>query len=90
MVEVELVYVAPSNDVHRVSLTLEDGACVQDVLTQSGFLERYPEIKDLPLGIFSKRVALDVLVKDGDRIEVYRPLLIDPKDKRRVLAKKRG
>jgi len=90
MVEVELVYVAPSNDVHRVSLNVNDGSCVLDVLTQSGMLERHPEIKDMPVGIFSKRVALDVLVKDGDRIEVYRPLLIDPKDKRRVLAKKRG
>jgi putative ubiquitin-RnfH superfamily antitoxin RatB of RatAB toxin-antitoxin module len=41
----------------------------------------------LKLGIFSKRVSLDHVMADGDRLEIYRPLLIDPKDARRLRHK---
>lgn len=44
-------------------------------------------IKNLNLGIFSKRVNLDHVISDGDRLEIYRPLIIDPKEARRLRYK---
>lgn len=62
---------------------------VADAIHQANIQEQYPESFDYPVGIFSKRVSRDTLVKPGDRIEFYRPLLIDPKEKRRMRAKSR-
>lgn len=62
-------------------MTIADALCV------SGLQATYPEIKEATVGIFARIVALDTVVKPGDRIEFYRPLLIDPKEKRRKLAK---
>ncbi len=61
---------------------------VEDALQQSNLLQRFPEI-DLAqsrLGIFSRPVKLSDPLKDGDRIEIYRPLLADPKEIRRQRA----
>jgi len=75
-----------------VPLTLEPGATVTDAVRASGLTERFPglEIADDRLGVFGeKRSPADRLV-DGDRVEIYRPLKIDPKEARRRAAKARG
>lgn len=87
MVKVELVYVAADREIVHQKLTLEPGATVADALNLSGLLKSNPEVKDLPVGIFAKQVARETLLKSGDRIEIYRPLIIDPKEKRRQRAK---
>lgn len=61
----------------------------------SGVLARFPElvIEQLAVGIFSQKCSLDTPLKAGDRVEIYRPLTIDPKAARRLRAernKKRG
>lgn len=64
---------------------------IEHVIRASGILERFPEI-DLStqkVGIFSKVRALGDAVEDGDRIEIYRPLIIDPKEARRAKAARR-
>lgn len=87
MVRVELVYVASDKSLVHLKLSLGLGATVADALNESGVLITNPEVKGLPVGIFAKQVTLDTLLKSGDRIEIYRPLTLDPKEKRRQRAK---
>ena len=54
-------------------------------------MRRFPDLDPAhgPIGIFGRVVAPDALLKDGDRVEIYRPLLADPKDARRTRARHR-
>ena len=74
-----------------VSVDLPAGATVRDALLASGMLERHPELNlaRQQLGIFGRRVPLDAPLSPGDRIEIYRPLAMDPKEARRRRARKR-
>jgi len=89
MVNVELVYMPAEQPVIHLHLTVTLGATVADVLQCSELLLSHPEIKDMPVGIYAKPVTLDTIVKSGDRIEIYRPLMIDPKEKRRQRARQK-
>ena len=89
MVNVELVYIPVDQEAIHMHLTVAVGATVADVLQLSDLLQNHPEIKDMPVGIFAKPVTLDTMVKSGDRIEIYRPLMIDPKEKRRQRARQK-
>lgn len=71
----------------QVWLRLEtpDGSTVEQAIRHSGILQRFPEI-DLgqqKVGVFGKLVKLDAPIKEGDRIEIYRPITADPKTVRR-------
>ena len=88
MLPVELVYIPSNAPTVHLHLQMAEGATVQDVLDSSNLANTHPETQDLSVGIFSKKVECNTRVKAGDRIEVYRPLLIDPMEKRRLLAKK--
>lgn len=87
MINVEVVYVAKNQDTLHISLELPNGALVKDALDKAELYSKYPEALGFPVGIYSKQVALDTVLKAGDRVEVYRPLARDPKEKRRQLAK---
>lgn len=87
MLPIEVVYAPKGADIMYTSHAYYAGMTVADALTASGIFERYPEARDLPVGIFSKKVARDTCVRPGDRVEVYRPLLSDPKEKRRKRAR---
>jgi putative ubiquitin-RnfH superfamily antitoxin RatB of RatAB toxin-antitoxin module len=89
MVKVELIYAPTKGSLIHLHLSLKPGATVADVLQASALLNTNPEIRELSLGIFSKPVTLHHLVKSGDRIEIYRPLLLDPKERRRQRAGKK-
>ena len=86
-INVEVVYALP--DVHPLmQVRLAEGATVEAAIRASGVLEAFPEI-DLTknkVGIFSKLVKLDEIVRDKDRVEIYRPLIADPKEVRRKRA----
>lgn len=88
--KVEVVYARPEAE-DAVSLNLPAGATVRDAVLASEMLERHPEISfsRQKFGIFGKRVGLDSPVADGDRVEIYRPLALDPKEARRRRARKR-
>lgn len=91
MVDVELVYVpAAGQDAIHLTLELLEGATVSDALETSGLLTSHPWISDLSVGIFAKVVSLETRLKSGDRLELYRPLLIDPKEKRRQRARQKS
>ena len=62
-------------------LELPDGSLVRDALRAAG-------IKADAVGVFGKRVAPDEPLSDGDRVEIYRPLALDPKERRRQRARK--
>jgi len=66
-----------------VKLDLPAGATVRDALAAAG-------IDAQRVGIFGKRVSSDARLADGDRVEVYRPLRIDPKQARRQRARRQG
>lgn len=84
---VEVVY-ALADRAAVVKLKVEAGATLRQAIEQSGLLRRFPEI-DLtrhPVGVFGAVRALDAPVEAGDRVEIYRPLTMDPKDRRRLLS----
>lgn len=89
MVKVELVYVPRDGATIQISMDLKQGSTVAQALEVSGIYTQHPETKHLPIGIYAKQVSLDAILKDGDRVELYRPLTLDPKEKRRQLARKK-
>jgi putative ubiquitin-RnfH superfamily antitoxin RatB of RatAB toxin-antitoxin module len=68
---------------------LPAGSQVIAAIEQSGILQEMPDVAFDPshIGIFSRRVAPDDILHDGDRVEIYRPLTLDPKDARRRRAR---
>ncbi|MGR6862276.1 RnfH family protein [Aliivibrio salmonicida] len=87
MIHVEVVYALPTEQV-VFKLAVKAEQTVEDIIRQSGVLERYSEI-DLQVnkvGVFSRNIKLEATVRDKDRIEIYRPLLADPKEIRRKRA----
>jgi hypothetical protein len=66
-------------------MEVPESSSVEDAIRRSGILERFPEIdlSQQKVGIFGKLVKLDAPLKDGDRIEIYRPIIADPKTVRR-------
>ncbi|MGZ5027649.1 MAG: RnfH family protein [Methylobacter sp.] len=89
MVNVEVAYAKPEEQV-IITLAMEEGATVEAAIKASGLLELFPEIAlpELNAGIFGVACKLDQPVSEGDRIEIYRPLVHDPKEARRQRALK--
>ncbi len=86
---VEVVYALPGGE-DMSTVDLAAGATVLDAVIASGVTERHPEI-DLArhkLGVFGKVVPRGKRVADGDRVEIYRALAMDPKEARRRRAKR--
>lgn len=86
-IHVEVVYALPDRQA-LLNVRLAEGAMVEDAIRASGVLGAFPEI-DLArnkVGIFSKLVKLDEKLRDRDRVEIYRPLIADPKEVRRKRA----
>jgi putative ubiquitin-RnfH superfamily antitoxin RatB of RatAB toxin-antitoxin module len=90
MVNVEVAYAKPEEQV-IVTVAMEEGVTVEAAIKASGLLELFPEIVlfELNAGIFGTACKLDQPVREGDRIEIYRPLVHDPKEARRQRALKR-
>lgn len=90
MMRVEVVYASVDKE-SLLEVSLKEHATVRDAIHLSGILELYPEI-DLDqnaVGVFSEKVTLSTRLNNGDRIEIYRPLTIDPKEARRLRALKK-
>ena len=86
-IRVEVAYASVAEQV-ILTVEVEVGATVREVIERSGVLERFPEIVvgEMKVGVFSQVRVLTDLVKDGDRVEIYRGLMLDPKEARRVRA----
>lgn len=82
---VAVVYSPCAGEFDCVRVCLPVGATVGDAVRLSGMLVRHPELQleQQKLGIWGKRRGLDYGLRDGDRVEIYRPLTLDPKEARR-------
>ena len=84
---VEVVYALPG--AHDVSaFELPPGSTVADALSASGIAARHPGIDLSRIGVFGRRVGHDAPLAEGDRVEIYRPLALDPREARRERAKR--
>ena len=83
MLKVSVIYALPEQQ-FQVQLDIEIGATAQHAIEQSGILNQFPEIDLLnqAIGIYGRKVPLDYQLQPNDRIEIYRPLQIDPRDAR--------
>lgn len=84
---VEVAYALPRRQL-ILELHVEDGATAEQAIRASGILEQFPQI-DLQhdkVGIFGKPCKLTDTLRDGDRVEIYRPLIADPKEVRKQRA----
>jgi putative ubiquitin-RnfH superfamily antitoxin RatB of RatAB toxin-antitoxin module len=87
-IEVEVVYALPLRQVMR-QVRVPEGTTAEQAVQVSGILELFPEI-DLSfnkLGVFGKVVKPGRILQDSDRVEIYRPLAVDPKEARRRRAR---
>jgi putative ubiquitin-RnfH superfamily antitoxin RatB of RatAB toxin-antitoxin module len=85
---IEVVYIA-HNCEFLVCIEVLEGATVEQAIKQSGLLEKHPDIAfdKNEVGIFGELVSLETILKKGDRVEVNRPLTMDPMQARRLKAK---
>ncbi|MBD3668738.1 MAG: RnfH family protein [Kangiella sp.] len=88
-IQVEVCYALPEKQT-LLSLEVEPSQTIESIIKQSGILELHPEIDlaENKVGIFSKLAKLNDTLYDGDRIEIYRPLIADPKEVRKQRAQK--
>ncbi len=83
-IRVEVAYAPGPGSIEVVSLTLPETARVADALQASGLLARLELlVEDLQVGVWSRVVTLDTPLRERDRVEIYRPLKVDPKEARR-------
>ncbi|MEI8324307.1 MAG: RnfH family protein [Betaproteobacteria bacterium] len=89
---VSVVYSPAARTVHERSLLLEAPATVADALRCSGLLDAVEVVALHPehLGLWGRRVSPGAALRDGDRVEVYRPLRVDPKVARRERFEQQG
>ena len=87
-IQIEVVYALPDEQ-SLLSLQVTEGATVEEAIKQSGLLQQFPEIdlgKTNKVGIFGKLSKLDTVLRERDRVEIYRPLIADPKAVRKKRA----
>ena len=85
---VEIVYALPDRQVLRRVL-LPDGSTVEDAIRVSGLRAAFPEMDTTRVGIHGEPIPLTTVLRDRDRVEIYRPLRADPKEVRRTRAAKK-
>jgi hypothetical protein len=84
---IEVVYALPDHQ-HLISIKVPVGINAREALRLSGLAADFPELdmENCPLGVFAKEVSADYLLAEGDRLEVYRPLINNPRESRRARA----
>jgi uncharacterized protein len=88
-ISIEVVYALPGHQVLR-RLSLPAGSSILDAIRASRLLAEFPQIDLSRVGIHGRLVQPDARLRDGDRVEIYRPLQGDPKEIRRKRARRRG
>lgn len=86
-IQVQVCYAEPEY-IFLNSVTVPEGSSVREAIVRSGFLANQTEmdlarLNTMRVGIYGKLKTFDTVVRDHDRIEIYRPLTADPKDMRR-------
>jgi putative ubiquitin-RnfH superfamily antitoxin RatB of RatAB toxin-antitoxin module len=80
-INVEVAYALPEKQVIR-AVNVDSGTTIGAAIVQSGIMMDYPELEleDAKVGIFGKAAVMTTVLADGDRVEIYRPLIADPKE----------
>jgi putative ubiquitin-RnfH superfamily antitoxin RatB of RatAB toxin-antitoxin module len=91
-IAVTVLYAPTARQIHEITLQLSTPCDVLHAVQQSGFLARFPELDTtgILLGVWGRRAKLDQTLRENDRIEIYRPLRVDPKVARRERFVKQG
>jgi len=86
-INVEVAYALPDKQIIR-AVNVDTGTTVGAAIVQSGIMMDFPELEleQAKVGIFGKAAAMTTVLSDGDRVEIYRPLIADPKEVRRKRA----
>lgn len=87
-IPVEVAYALPEEQI-LLSLTVDEGTTLEQAIELSGLLEQFPDIelgKTNKVGVFGKLGKLDTVLREKDRVEIYRPLIADPKAVRKQRA----
>jgi uncharacterized protein len=89
MLNIEVVYCPQPGTCDRVQLTLPEGARLEDALAASGLCQRHGLLSvSVEAGIWGRKQPLHTPLRDRDRVELYRPLRVDPKEARRQRYKR--
>ncbi len=88
LINVEVVLATPPKQV-LIALRVPQGSTAAEVIAASGVEGQFPDLRpaELAVGVWGRLVERDHVVGDGDRVEIYRPLLIEPREARRQLAR---
>jgi len=88
-ITIEITYALPDKQT-LLSLSVAENCSVQEAIEQSGILQLHPDINlsENKVGVWYKTTKLSTTLNDGDRIEIYRPLIADPKEVRKKRAAK--
>ena len=84
VLRISVAYSPRAGEVDEVSLELPPGSTVADALAASGLCSRYAGLEQLPTGIWGSFCARDAALRDRDRVELYRPLRVEPMQARRL------
>ncbi len=86
-INVEVAYAIPDKQLIR-TVNVDAGTTIGAAIVQSGIMMDFPdlELEDAKVGIFGKLSTMTTVLSDGDRVEIYRPLIADPKEVRRKRA----
>ena len=90
-INIEVVFAMPQRQ-ELIALKVRVGSTLADAITQSGIAEKFEgfELDLAKVGIFGHKASPDQVLRDGDRVEIYRPLIADPKEVRRQRALKQA
>lgn len=94
-IRIKVVVCQSASEVQIVQLRLPAGSCVSDAVQQCQ-QTHFPELlaqlaaEERSVGVWGKKTAKTTILKDGDRLEIYRPLVVDPKESRRLRYRRQG
>lgn len=89
MIRIEYVLALPNEQLQEYQM-IQEGSALKDALSSFALDKKAKSMIEAPIyGIFNQSVGLDYILQDGDRIEVYRPLQIDPKTARMIRAERK-
>jgi putative ubiquitin-RnfH superfamily antitoxin RatB of RatAB toxin-antitoxin module len=87
---VTVAYSPAAGQVDQVRLALPAGSTVAQAVAASGLTQRHPQAAQLPAGVWGRKAEPDAVLRDQDRVEIYRPLQCDPKEARRLRYRQRA
>jgi putative ubiquitin-RnfH superfamily antitoxin RatB of RatAB toxin-antitoxin module len=90
VLRIEVVYSPQPGTVDRTEVLIHAPASLAQAIEASGLLKRHPEARELTAGIWGRARDPATLLRDRDRVEVYRPLQVDPKEARRLRYRRQG